>query len=130
MLGGAVFPEASKLIRAGLGGIPGGLSSSAPPPSLLSESPLPAPWFSGWGEAAPTGRVLGLPLTCHVPAVPRGHDQTYSLEAYDNWFNCLSMLVATRGVPGECCTAAPVGRSLLLTPRCPLRLLPPLPRRG
>lgn len=40
-------------------------------------------------------------MTCCAPPHPpppqcRGDlTKTYSLEAYDNWFNCLSMLVAT-----------------------------------
>ena len=50
--------------------------------------------------------------------------KTYSLEAYDNWFNCLSMLVAT-----EVCRVSAARRTqqqgrprLLPTPPCRLGL--------
>lgn len=82
-----------RVMYAGGGGgsVPRGLQADpcrawGDPLGARPAAPLPSPpcfhsllsWLlgsGGGGRAAPTGRVLGLPLTCHVPTVPRGHDQ-------------------------------------------------------
>lgn len=58
-----------------------------------------------WGLSCPA-RVLQAPYDLVCPFQCRGDlTKTYSLEAYDNWFNCLSMLVAT-----EVCRVSTDGR--------------------
>lgn len=90
--------------------------------------PPPRPVWAGAGQQRQQRPRASRDLLC--PPQCRGDlTKTYSLEAYDNWFNCLSMLVATEVCRVRTAQQPRAGGRLLPTPQgCPRHaqvLLPP-----
>lgn len=91
--GGSVFPGARAASLASKASL--GYRGDSTSLSVSSSGQGSCPSILGQGWAAPaTTSLASCDLLC--PPQCRGDPtKTYSLEAYDNWFNCLSMLVAT-----------------------------------